>query len=140
MGAVSRNLTRPTALLGLDGEPLDSPPAPRNSPFKAPRSNARSFSYLGLALFYVLHFTAVKKSRQRDTFALVGDREVVSLSSRCRSDSPTCRGARMGGRKQSRQALGAPTALLFEEVVSIQDQQNQTLNQHDGGHACDGKH
>jgi hypothetical protein len=33
-----------------------------------------------------------------------------------------------------------PTALLFEQAASIQDQQNQTLNQHDCGHARDGKH
>jgi hypothetical protein len=33
-----------------------------------------------------------------------------------------------------------PTALLFEQGISIQDQQNQILNQHDCGHARDGKH
>jgi hypothetical protein len=33
----------------------------------------------------------------------------------------------------------SPTALLFEQAASIQDQQNQTLNQHNCGHACDGK-
>ena len=43
---------------------------------------------------------------------LVVDREVVSLSSLCRSDNPTCRGARMGDESK---AVGSvpPTALLF---------------------------
>jgi hypothetical protein len=42
-----------------------------------------------------------------------------------------------GGRRQSR--WPPPTALLFA-VQSIQDQQNQTLNQHDCSHPRDGKH
>jgi uncharacterized membrane protein YeaQ/YmgE (transglycosylase-associated protein family) len=33
-----------------------------------------------------------------------------------------------------------PTALLFEQGGSIQNQQNQTLNQHDCSHSRDGKH
>jgi hypothetical protein len=50
-------------------------------------------------------FLAVKKPRRRDHICPVGDREVVSLSSLCRSDIPTCRG-HVWGRKQSRQAWG----------------------------------
>ena len=33
-----------------------------------------------------------------------------------------------------------PAALLFEQAVSIQDQQNQIRDQHDCRHARDGKH
>jgi hypothetical protein len=33
-----------------------------------------------------------------------------------------------------------PTALLFEQALSIKDQQNQTLNQHDCCHPGDGNH
>jgi hypothetical protein len=76
-------------------------PSPSNSPFKALRSNARGFSYLGLALLYVLHFTAVKKSRQRDTFALS---ETARLYLSPAAAGPTAQrvGGTYGGRKQSR--------------------------------------
>ena len=63
------NETQIGTLLLLDGD-TPSPPAP----VVAVRSSAFECAELFLsgpgALFYVLHFTAVKKSRQRDTFAL----------------------------------------------------------------------
>jgi len=52
-------------------------------------------------------------------------------------DSPTTaaqESGAMGGQGKAVERRGAPTALLFEEMISIQDQQNQTLNQHDGRH------
>jgi hypothetical protein len=58
-------------------------------------------------------------------------------------DSPTLpskKTVRMGDDGKAVGLLHWPTALLFAQALrSIQDQQNQTLNQHDCGHARDGK-
>jgi hypothetical protein len=64
-----------------------------------------------------------------------GDHRPVTTTQRM----PSKKTVRMGDEGK---AVGCvpPTALLFEQGISIQDQQNQILNQHDCGHARDGKH
>jgi hypothetical protein len=55
--------------------------------------------------FAILRFAAVKKSRRGNTLAVVGDREVVSLSP-LPVRQPNVSGGTYGGRKQSRWAWG----------------------------------
>jgi hypothetical protein len=87
----------------LDGD-TPSPPAPH----VAVQSSAfmrGAFLIWARRSLYVLHFTAVKKSLQRDTFALSETARLYLSPASAGSDSPTCRGARRG-MKQSRQAWG----------------------------------
>jgi hypothetical protein len=61
----------------------------------------------------------------------------------CPFDNPMLPPKKAVRKGQQGKAVGCvpPTALLFELAMgSIQDQRNQTLNQHDGGHARDGKY
>jgi hypothetical protein len=97
IGVAEREPNTPDQVIPL-GRRHPQPPAPhcRRSKLRVDPCAELFLSGSCALMFAVLHFTAVKKSRRGNTICLVGDREVVSLSSHCRSDSPTCRGARMG--------------------------------------------